>query len=75
MLNFLSFTSQPAAILVFRLLGISLLIVGLITAAYNVTLGGITPTIWILLGISSFLGAICNTFFAIRNHLEQKDQG
>jgi len=71
--NLLTFTSRPAAILFFRIFGLCLLITGFVTAALNITLGGLTPTIWILLGLSSFLGAICNTLFAIRYHIENKD--
>ncbi len=74
MVNLLKFTSKPVAILTFRILGLCLVITGLITALLNVTLGGLTPVIWILLGLSSFVGAICNTLFAIRDHLETKDQ-
>jgi hypothetical protein len=71
--NLLTFTSRPAAILFFRIFGLCLLITGLVTAALNITLGGLTPTIWILLGLGSFMGAICNTLFAIRYHIENKD--
>jgi hypothetical protein len=75
LINLHSFTSRPIAFLVFRLLGICLLITGLITVARDVSLGGITPTIWILLGFGSFIGAIGNTLFAIQNHLERQNQG
>ena len=71
--NLLSFTSRPVAILFFRVFGLCLLITGLITAVLNITLGGLTPTIWILFGLGSFMGAICNTLFAIRSHLENRD--
>ncbi len=75
MVTFLKFTSKPVAILTFRILGLCLVITGLITALFNLKLGGLTPVIWILLGLCSFVGAICNTLFAIRDYLETKDQG
>ena len=70
MKNLLRFTSRPAAILFFRLFGLCLLLIGVFTAVLNTAINGLTPIVWILLGISSFLGAICNTLFAIREHLE-----
>lgn len=70
--DFLSITSRPAAILLFRVLGLCLLLTGLITALLDARLGGVTPTIWILLGLGSFMGAICNTLFAIRADIEAK---
>ncbi len=72
--NLLSFTSRPAAILFFRIFGLCLVLTGFVTAIFNVSLGGMTPVIWILLGLSSFLGAICNTLFAIRRNLEARGQ-
>ena len=68
--NLLSLTSRPGGILFFRIFGLCLLLTGLFTAMFEVNVGGITPTIWILVGLGSFLGAICNTLFAIRKHLE-----
>jgi len=70
--DLLTFTSKPGAILFFRIFGVCLLITGALTAAFNITLWGLSPTLWILLGLGSFLGAICNTLFAIRSHLESK---
>ncbi|MFZ2098264.1 MAG: hypothetical protein WAV05_16660 [Anaerolineales bacterium] len=75
MINLLSFTSRPIAFLVFQLLGLCLLITGLITAARDVSLVGITPAIWMLLVFGSFIGAIGNTLFVIQNHLERQNQG
>jgi hypothetical protein len=70
--KYLNLTSRPAAILFFRVFGLCLLLAGFITALLNVSLGGLTPVILILLGLGSFMGAICNTLFAIRTHLEAK---
>ncbi len=72
--NLLTFTSRPAAILFFRILGLCLVLAGFITAILGVSIGSMTPTLWILLGLSSFLGAICNTLFAIRRILEAREQ-
>jgi hypothetical protein len=70
--QYLNLTSRPAAIFFFRVFGLCLLLAGLIAAVLNVSIGGVTPVILILLGLGSFMGAICNTFFAIRKHLEAK---
>lgn len=72
--DLLSFTSRPAAILFFRVFGLCLVLTGFLTAIFDVSLGGLTPTLWILLGLSSFVGAICNTLFAIRRDLEAREQ-
>ena len=70
--NFLTFTSQPAAILFFRLFGTCLVLVGAFSALLDVKALGAIPTDWILLGLASFMGAMCNTLFAIRRDIEAK---
>jgi hypothetical protein len=67
-----SFTSHPIAILLFRVLGFCSIIAGIITAAFDISLGGFKPFMWFLLAFASFLGAICNTLFAIRELLESR---
>ena len=68
----LRFTMRPAWIIFLRLLGVALLIVGIITAALNVTFGGFTPVLWLLLAFSAFLGVICGELFRILAILESK---
>ncbi len=72
--NLLRFTMRPGWIIFLRLLGISLLIVGMLTAALDATYGGFTPILWVLLGIAAFLGVICGELFRILAHLEGKTQ-
>jgi hypothetical protein len=64
--------AQNRAIVFFRILGLALVIVGIITAALSVTLAGFTPVLWVLLGICSFLGVICHTLYRIVMSLERK---
>ena len=64
--------AQNRVIVFFRILGLSLVIVGIIIAASSVTLAGFTPVLWVLLGICSFLGVICHTLYRIVMSLERK---
>lgn len=71
----LASTARSGWIFFFRILGVALLIVGLVTAALDVSLAGLMPTVWVLLALASFLGVICNSLFRIVIHLERKTQG
>jgi hypothetical protein len=64
--------AQNRVLVFFRILGLALVIVGIITAALSVTLAGFTPVLWVLLGICSFLGVICHTLYRIVMSLEVK---
>jgi uncharacterized membrane protein YiaA len=70
----LKFTTKPGWVIFLRLLGISLLIVGIITAALNATFGGFQPILWFLLALAAFLGVICAELFRIVALLESKRQ-
>ena len=70
--RFMHAMAQNRVIVFFRILGLTLVIVGIITAALNVTLAGFTPVLWVLLGICSFLGVICHTLYRIVMSLEKK---
>jgi hypothetical protein len=70
----LKFTTKPGWVIFLRLLGISLLIVGIITAALNATFGGFKPILWFLLALAAFLGVICAELFRIVALLESKRQ-
>ena len=59
-------------ITIFRLGGILALIIGIITAALDITIGGWTPIFWFLLSFSAFFGVVCNALFKIRAILEKK---
>jgi uncharacterized membrane protein YiaA len=68
----LMFTMRPAWIVFLCLLGIALLIVGIVTAALNVTFSGFTPIFWVLLAFGAFLGVICGELFRILAMLESR---
>jgi len=70
----LKFTMKPGWVLFLRLLGISLLIVGIVTAALKLTFGGFRPILWFLLAFAAFLGVICAELFRIVALLESKRQ-
>ena len=70
--KFMKAMAQNRVIVFFRILGITLVTVGIITAALRVTLAGFTPVLWVLLGICSFLGVICHTLYRIVMSLERK---
>ena len=48
------------------------LIVGIITAVFNVTFGGFTPVLWFLLTFWAVLIIICMEITMIRAYLERK---
>jgi len=51
---------------------VALLIVGIVTAALNLTFGGFTPTLWFLLAFVAILIIICSEVTMIREFLESK---
>ena len=57
-----------------RLLGIAMLIVGIVTAALDVTFGGFAPILWFLLAIVVFMIVICTEVLRIADFLESKKQ-
>ena len=48
------------------------LFIGIITAVFNVTFGGVTPTVWFLLSFWCILVIICMEVTMIRAALERK---
>lgn len=70
--RFMAAMAQNRVIVFFRILGLTLVIVGIIAAALRVTLAGFTPVLWVLLAICSFLGVICHTLYRIVISLERK---
>ena len=48
------------------------LFIGIITAVFNVTLGGVTPIVWFLLSFWCILVIICMEVTIIRAALERK---
>jgi len=53
---------------------LALLIVGIVTAAMDVTLGGFTPVIWFILSFGLILVIICMEVSMIRAFLESRKQ-
>ena len=51
---------------------IALLIVGIVTAALNLTFGGFIPMLWFLLALVAILIIICSEITMIRELLESK---
>ena len=54
---------------------LALLIVGIVTAALDVTLGGFTPIIWLILSFGVILIIICMEVSMIRAFLESRTKG
>ena len=55
-----------------RVLAIVLLIVGIVTAALNVTFGGFTPIMWFLLALADLIIITCGEVLRIADFLESK---
>ncbi len=53
---------------------LALLIVGIVTAALDITLGGSTPIIWLVLSFGLILIIICMEVSMIRAFLESRKQ-
>ena len=51
---------------------VAFLIVGIVTAALNITFGGFTPMLWFLLALVAILIIICSEVSMIRTFLESK---
>jgi len=66
------FGERSAEHIFLRLLGIAILIVGIVTAALNVTFGGFAPILWFLLAIVVFMIVICTEVLRIADFLESK---
>jgi hypothetical protein len=71
---FMKFSTQPAWGVFLRVLGTSVVAVGLVTAALNVTWGGFTPVLWFLGGITAYLGVICNELAQIFARLDRENR-
>jgi Na+/citrate or Na+/malate symporter len=70
----LNFMSRKEPIVFYRLLGVALLIVGIVTAVMDKSFGGFTPIFWFLLAFASFLGVLCNQSYRAIRLLEDKKQ-
>ena len=66
------FGERSAEHIFLRLLGIAILIVGIVTAALDVTFGGFAPILWFLLAIVVFMIVICTEVLRIADLLESK---
>ncbi len=55
-----------------ELLVVAMLIVGIVTAALNLTFGGFTPVMWFLLALMAIVIIICSEVTLIREFLESK---
>ena len=67
-----SMMTRRAWFLVPGILGDVCLIVGIITAAMNVTFSGFAPIIWVLLAVALYLYMICIIALQILGRLEAK---
>jgi hypothetical protein len=67
--------TQPACIWYFGALGDALLIVGIVTAAMQLSFRGFTPTYWFVLAFASYLGMVWVVLMRILAQLESKAQG
>ena len=54
----------------FGIVGDALLIVGIVTAAMEVTIASFTPTLWFLLAIACYIGMLWNVVLRILARLE-----
>ena len=66
------FGERSAEHVFLRLMGIAILIVGIVTAALDVTFGGFAPIHWFLLAIVVFIIVICTEVLRIADFLESK---
>lgn len=57
-----------------RYLGFALLIVGIVTAALNVSFGGFSPILWFLLAIFCFIIVVCTEVHLIKLFLESRKE-
>ena len=55
-----------------RILAVIFVIVGIVTAALNLSFGGFTPICWFLLAIADLLYITCHEVLTIRILLESK---
>jgi hypothetical protein len=60
------------AIIVLRLTGVLMLIIGVVTAYIDMSFGGFSPIFWFILALSAFFGVICNLLFQIKAILQKK---
>jgi len=63
---------RPVFMWYFGIVGDILLVVGIITAAMDLTIAGFTPMLWFLLGIASFLGMIWVVVMRILARMENR---
>jgi len=66
--------TQPAFIWYFGGLGDALLLVGIVTAAVGLTIGGFLPLYWFLLALACYLGMIWVVTMRILARLESKTE-
>lgn len=66
--------AHPFVMWYFGILGDALAIVGIITAAMEVTIAGFTPILWFLLAIACYLGMVWAVTLRILTHLESRTE-
>ena len=64
--------TKPGVVWLYGGLGDTLLIIGIITAAMGLTLGGFTPVYWFLLAFACYLGMIWAVAMRILYRIESK---
>ena len=69
--NKFRYGKRPAGEDVYRYLVAIFLIVGIITAALNVTFGGFAPIYWFLLALTALFLVICHEVYRVATILEK----
>lgn len=72
--NLTKLAAHPFFMWYFGILGDALAIMGIVTAATDVTIAGFTPMLWFLLAIACYLGMIWVVALRILVHLESRRQ-
>jgi len=64
--------AQPLFMWFFGIFGDALLIIGIVTAAMDITIASFTPVLWFLLAINCYLGVVWIVALRILVNLESK---
>ena len=66
--------ARPLFMWYFGILGDAFLVVGIVTAAMEITIAGFTPMIWFLLAFACYLGMIWTVVLRILARLESQEE-
>ena len=68
----LKFMSQNEPIILFRFLGLTTFIAGVVTAAMDKSFGGWTPIYWFIVAFAAFFSVLCNELYRVIILMEKK---